>query len=216
MTLRGRPFPLVIAAPSGAGKTSLARALVERREDVIFSISATTRPRREREKHGTDYYFVDDAAFDRMIETGELVEWAVVHGRRYGTPRRGIREGLESGRIVVLDIDIQGARQIRRAFPDAVLVFILPPSAEELNRRLTGRGSEAEAERIRRLRGARNELPAAVEFDYVVVNDDFERAVRALENIVEAELHRVRRVDALKPALEALDGELGAILERSV
>src|SRR5690606_4652354 len=116
MTLRGYPFPLVIAAPSGAGKTSLAQALVQRHpEEVTFSISASTRPRREGEQPGKDYYFVDEAEFDEMIESGELVEWATVHGRRYGTPSRGIREGIEAGKVVVLDIDVQGARQIRRA-----------------------------------------------------------------------------------------------------
>ncbi len=210
----GRPFPLVIAAPSGAGKTSLARALVERRQDVIFSISATTRPRREYEVDGKDYFFVDDAEFDRMIETGELLEWATVHGRRYGTPREGVARGLEKGRVVVLDIDIQGARQVRELFPEAVLVFILPPSAGELERRLAGRGSEEREEVDRRLAGARKELPLAVSFDYVVVNDDFERAVRALESIVTAERHRRPRMVDLEHELARLDAELGRILER--
>lgn len=106
MILGSRPFPLVFAAPSGAGKTSLAHALVERHDELMFSISATTRRRREEEKPGKDYFFVSDAEFDRMIEAGELVEWAHVHGRRYGTPWKGIWEGLESGRTVVLDIDV--------------------------------------------------------------------------------------------------------------
>jgi guanylate kinase len=216
MTLLGKPFPLVIAAPSGAGKTSLAHALVQRRpEEVMFSISATTRARRERERPGKDYYFVSDAEFDGMIESGELIEWAMVHGRRYGTPSRGVREGIAQGKVVVLDIDVQGARQIRRAFDDAVLVFILPPSAAELNRRLTGRGSEADAERLRRLRGARGELEAAAEFDYVVVNEDFEAAVRALEAILTAERLRPDRMPDLGRELHRLDGELGMILERS-
>jgi guanylate kinase len=216
MTLLGRPFPLVIAAPSGAGKTTLAHALVQRHPDeVMFSISATTRARRERERPGKDYYFVDDAEFDEMIESGELLEWATVHGRRYGTPSRGVGDGIAQGKVVVLDIDVQGARQIRRAFADAVLVFILPPSAAELNRRLTGRGSEADADRLRRLRGAREELEAAAEFDYVVVNEDFERAVRALEAILAAERHRADRMADLGRELRRLDAELGQILERS-
>ncbi len=216
MTLLGTPFPLVIAAPSGAGKTSLAHALVQRHPDeVMFSISATTRARRERERPGKDYYFVDDAEFDGMIESGELLEWATVHGRRYGTPSRGVRDGIAQGKVVVLDIDVQGARQIRRAFDDAVLVFILPPSAAELNRRLTGRGSEADADRLRRLRGARAELEAAVEFDYVVVNEDFERAVRELEAILTAERLRADRMAGLGRELRRLDAELADILERS-
>src|SRR5690606_15363831 len=133
MSSLGRAFPLVIAAPSGAGKTSLARALVERHDDVVFSISATTRPRRGYEVHGKDYYFVDDVAFDRMISSGELLEWATVHGYRYGTPRQGVTECIRRGEVVVLDIDVQGARQIRAVFPESVLVFVLPPSAVELN-----------------------------------------------------------------------------------
>jgi guanylate kinase len=215
MTLLGHPFPLVIAAPSGAGKTSLAHARVQRHpEELTFSISATTRARRERERPGKDYYFVDDAEFDEMIESGELLEWAHVHGRRYGTPRRGVREGMEAGKVVVLDIDVQGARQIRRAFDDAVLVFILPPSAAELNRRLTGRGSEGDSELVRRLRGARGELEAATEFDYVVVNDEFDRALGVLEAILRAERHRARRIEVLGRELRRLDAELGEILER--
>jgi guanylate kinase len=213
MTLLGRPFPLVIAAPSGAGKTTLAHALVQRHPDeVMFSISATTRKRRERERPGKDYYFVDDAEFDEMIDSGELIEWATVHGRRYGTPSRGVRDGIEQGRVVVLDIDVQGARQIRRAFADAVLVFILPPSAAELNRRLTGRGSEADADRLRRLRGARAELDAAKEFDYIVVNKDFETAVHTLESILTTERHRAGRMVDLDSELRRLDAELAMIL----
>lgn len=208
----GRAFPLVIAAPSGAGKTTLARALVERHDDIVFSISATTRSPRPREETGKDYRFVDDAEFTRMIDEGELLEWAVVHGRRYGTPRQGVEDALRRGEIVVLDIDVQGARQIRDSFPDAVLVFILPPSAAELNRRLTGRGSEEKAERVRRLEGARRELGFAVDFDYVVVNDDFQRAMHALECIIAAERHRVARAEPLRDELDRLDRELGIIL----
>lgn len=214
MSGRGRAFPLVIAAPSGAGKTSLAHALVQRRADVVFSTSATTRPKREREKPGKDYFFVSDAEFDQMIEDGELLEWATVHGRRYGTPRHGVEQALAQDHVVVLDIDIQGARQVRELFPDAVLVFILPPSAAELERRLMGRGSEESGEVHRRLTGARRELPLALEFDYVIVNDEFERAVRALESIVTAERHRRSRSADLERALERLDTELAEILDR--
>lgn len=215
MSLRASPFPVVIAAPSGAGKTSIARALVERNPDVVFSISATTRPARAYERHGRDYYFVDDREFDRMIEAGELVEWAVVHGHRYGTPAAGIAAALQRGETVVLDIDVQGARQIRRAFPDAVLVFILPPSGAELGRRLAGRGSEAGPERIRRLENARRELPAAAEFDYIIENDDLGRAVCALEAILVAERHRWRRYVDPEAEVERLRREVDEILTRS-
>ena len=192
--MRSRPFPVVIAAPSGAGKTSLARALVERHENLVFSVSATTRQPRRLEQGGKDYLFVSDAEFDRMLEAGELLEWAVVHGRRYGTPRREVEGALARGLTPVLDIDVQGARQVRRSYPAAVLVFILPPSGEELNRRLTLRGSESSEDRIRRLENARRELSAAPEFDYVVVNDDLYSAATDFVSIIRAERARAHRV----------------------
>jgi guanylate kinase len=193
VTLRSRPFVLVISAPSGAGKTSLAHALIERRPEFAFSVSATTRPARPYEREGEHYYFVDDAGFDALLARGELLEWAAVHDRRYGTPRKGVEAALARGAHVVLDIDYQGARQVRSAFPDAVLVFVLPPSAPELRRRLTGRASEDAAQLMRRVRTARDELSALQEFDYVVVNDDFEQALAALEAIVDAERRRPAR-----------------------
>ncbi len=213
--MRSRPFPVVIAAPSGTGKTSLARALVERDPKVVFSISATTRPPRVHETDGVDYEFVDEAEFDRMLAAGELVEWAEVHGHRYGTPARGVAAALQRDELVVLDIDIQGARQIRSTFPDAVLIFILPPSGAELVRRLRGRGSEGLAERRRRLHNARAELHAAGEFDYVVVNDDFEGAVGALQAILAAERRRYRRLLDPEAQLERIDREVGNLVDRS-
>lgn len=209
------PLLVVIAAPSGTGKTSLARALVKRNPDVVSSVSATTRPAREYEQPGEDYHFVSDVEFSRMIEEGELVEWAEVHGRRYGTPRRAIEAALDRGETVVLDIDIQGARQIRRGFPEGVLIFILPPSGAELDRRLQDRGSEEKAERRRRMSNARRELGAVTAFDYVVVNDNFDRAVRALESVLDAEQHRVGRHSELDGEVHRLDTELATILERS-
>lgn len=213
--LSPRGFPLVIAAPSGAGKTTLAHALVDRTPGLVFSVSATTRPRRPHESSGADYHFVESREFDRMIRDDALVEWATVHGNRYGTPRVSIESSVAAGEVVVLDIDIQGAHQIRASFEDAVLVFVLPPSADELGRRLSGRGSEAEAERRRRLRNARAELPSAADFDYVVLNDDFESGVAALQAIVAAERRRPRRLDALSAFLRRLDDELHEILEES-
>lgn len=198
MTLARPAFPVVLAAPSGAGKTTLARMLVDRHDDVVFSISATTRPARRGEMDGRDYHFVDDAAFDRMVSRDELAEWAVVHGNRYGTPRREIGSALERGRTVVLDIDIQGARQVRRVFPEALLIFVLPPSAGELARRLSDRASEDPVERVRRLNNARREIQAAPEFDFVVLNDDLERAYARIEAILRAEWSRVDRVRDLR------------------
>jgi guanylate kinase len=213
--VRSRPFPVVIAAPSGAGKTSLARALVQRNADIVFSVSATTRPPRSFETDGVDYEFVDAAEFERMARSGELLEWAEVHGHRYGTPARGVSAALDRGYTVVLDIDVQGARQIRQRFPEAVLVFIVPPSGAELVRRLRGRASESEADLRRRLHNARKELHAAGEFDYVVVNDDFERAVSVLQAIVEAERCRFRRLVEPGAELERLDGEVAETMDRS-
>lgn len=213
--MRSRGFPVVIAAPSGAGKTSLAHALVDRNEDVVFSVSATTRPGRAHETDGVDYEFVDDAEFRRMVAAGELVEWAEVHGHFYGTPARGVAAAIDRGQIVVLDIDVQGARQIRARFPDSVLIFIVPPSGAELVRRLQGRGSEGDAERNRRLRNSRAELHAASEFDYIVVNDELERAVGALEAIVQAERLRYARLIDPRTELERIDSEVAAIVDRS-
>lgn len=208
-------FPVVIAAPSGAGKTSLARALVERRGEFVFSLSATTRPPRPGERHGVDYHFVDDAGFDALIERGELLEWANVHGRRYGTLREGVESALARGLTVMLDIDVQGARRVRSSLRDAVLIFVLPPSVAEMKRRLLTRGSEDEDQLATRLRTARTELEAALEFDYVVVNDNFEETVARLEAIITAERGRVRRQPRLDSTLDALRADIDEIIQRS-
>jgi guanylate kinase len=212
--LRNRPFVIVLAAPSGAGKTSLARALLEANPELVFSVSATTRPRREYERDGVHYHFVDDTGFDELVRSGELLEWAAVHDHRYGTPRHAVESAIAAGHHVVLDIDVQGARAVRLAFPDAVLVFILPPSGEELIRRLTRRASEPTAERIRRLRTACDELAAVGEFDYVVLNDDFDGALRAIEGIIAAERHRVARDEEIATRVAALAGSLEQLIER--
>ncbi len=215
MTVRRRAFPLVLAAPSGAGKTSIARALVARNAEAAFSVSATTRSPRAAERDGIDYAFVDEDRFDRMIREGELLEWAVVHGHRYGTSRAQVRSALDEGRVVVLDIDVQGARQVRGAFPEAVLVFVLPPSADELYRRLAGRQSERPDELRRRLVNAGDELAAAAEFDYVLVNDDLEKAVAAVEAIVAAEKLRRVRVEQLEKTMDELRSDIAELTRRS-
>ncbi|HEX6306918.1 MAG TPA: guanylate kinase [Longimicrobiales bacterium] len=210
-----RPFPLVIAAPSGAGKTSLARALVETRADMVFSLSATTRAPRPGERDGVDYRFVSDADFEQLTRGDALLEWAHVHGRRYGTLRSGVEQALGEGSTVVLDIDVQGARLVRRTLPDAVLVFVLPPSVAEMKRRLQSRGSESAAELALRMRTARAELDAVTEFDYVIVNDDFEEALRTIESIVAAERERVARQPQLDTMLDRLRSEIDEMIEES-
>lgn len=214
-SLKAPGFALVIAAPSGAGKTTLARALVDRHEDIEFSVSATTRTRRDYEKGSRDYHFMGDDEFVRMQESGELLEWAMVHGRRYGTPRKEVESRLNAGRVVVLDIDVKGAGQVRQALPSAVLVFVLPPTAEALRQRLASRASEPAEERRVRLETARQELRAAGLFDYIIVNDEFEAALRQLEAIVMAERAKVRRTANLEQRITALDQELQTLLERT-
>lgn len=210
-----RAFALVIAAPSGAGKTSLAQELVRRHDDVVFSISATTRAPRDYERDGVDYHFVSDAEFSRLAETEELLEWAVVHGCRYGTLRREVTAACERGQTVVLDIDVQGARQVRERLPGAVLTFILPPSMPELVRRLAQRASETPAQVATRMASAIAELESFEEFDYVVVNDVLETAVAELEAIITAESCRVSRGAVLIETAADMLGELRSMVQRS-
>ncbi|GAA1911657.1 hypothetical protein GCM10009775_00280 [Microbacterium aoyamense] len=168
---------LVLAGPTAVGKGTVAAHIKAHHPEILLSISATTRPPRPAEVDGEHYFFVDDAEFDRMIAAGELLEHATVHNRfRYGTPRRPIDAALAEGRTVLLEIDLQGARQVRAAEPSATLVFLLPPSWDELVERLVGRGTEGDEERARRLRTAKVELASQNEFDYRVVNDDVARA----------------------------------------
>ena len=213
--LPGRAFPVVLAAPSGTGKTTIARALVGAAPEFVFSVSATTRPPRGDERDRVDYHFVDRDAFEAMIEGGDLVEWAEVHGHLYGTPRANLEDAAERGEHVVLDIDVQGARQIRERVPEAVLVFVFPPSLETLLERLDKRGTERPEEVARRLRNARDELERAADFDYVVVNDDLEEAVGAVRAVVRAEAHRPTRALDLTADVAALrDGVVRVLRER--
>ncbi len=167
----------VLAGPTAVGKGTVSTYVREHHPDVWLSVSATTRAARPGEVDGVHYHFVDDARFDQMVAAGDLLEWAVVHGRaRYGTPRRPVEDALASGRAALLEIDLQGARQVRQTMPDALFVFLAPPSWDELVRRLVGRGTETEEERERRLATARDELAAEPEFDVTIVNDDVQRA----------------------------------------
>ncbi len=185
---------LVLSGPSGGGKTSVCNVLVQRRTDVEFSISATTRAPRVGEVDGAQYHFVSTDRFQEMVRNGDLLEWAEVHGECYGTPRLNLSRSLESGRTLLLDIDVQGARHVRRNVEDAVLVFLLPPSAERLLERLHGRGSEDALTLQRRMQSALSELEAVDEFDYAVVNDDLTTTVDVVESILVAEGASVRRM----------------------
>ena len=202
-TRRGRLF--VIAAPSGAGKTSLVRALMERDPTLGVSISYTTRPKRPSEVHGRDYFFVPKDEFERMVEAGEFLEHALVFDNYYGTSRRQVEDALAAGRNLILEIDWQGAQQVRAGMPAAVGVFILPPSRAELERRLRGRGTDSEQVIRRRLRDAASDMTHWREFDYVVVNDDFEQALAELQAIVAGDGSDCRRD---RPGLGQLAAEL--------
>ena len=210
--LTRKAYPVVLAAPSGTGKTTIAHELVNGWEHFVFSVSATTRPVRKGEREGRDYHFVSSGRFQAMIENDELVEWAEVHGHRYGTPRRNLEEAARRGDHVVLDIDVQGAGQIREKVPEAVLIFIFPPSARALFKRLKGRNTEASAEVERRIRNARRELEHARHFDYVVVNDDLKDAVNRIRGIVRAEDLRPDRALDLEGDVERLRGEIDTLL----
>jgi guanylate kinase len=176
-----RPLLLILSAPSGTGKTTLARRLVAAHPGAVFSVSYTTRPPRPHEQQGVDYHFVSEKQFQRMIKDGAFVEWAEVHGNHYGTPRSVIEQAKG---LVVFDIDVQGGQNIKRRHPAAVRVLILPPSLEELERRLRARSTDDEATVRRRLDAAQREIARAADYEHRVVNDDLERAYADLEAIV--------------------------------
>lgn len=208
MTASRRGLLLVISSPSGAGKTSLSRKLVEAEPDLTLSISATTRKAREGERDGREYHFTSASDFDARVAAGEFLEWAEVHEHRYGTPRAAVAALLADGRDVLFDIDWQGAEQIRRAMPDDIVgVFILPPSMKVLAERLKGRASDAPDVIERRLGRAKGEIAKWEAYDYVVVNGDFDRAYAELVHIYHAERMRRVRNPGLAEAVGALLGE---------
>ena len=172
---------VVLAGPTAVGKGTVAARVREKHPDVWLSVSVTTRHPRPGEVDGVHYHFVDEARFDEMVEAGDLLEWAVIHGAaRYGTPRQPVAEALAEGRLALLEIDLQGARQIRASMPEALFVFLAPPSWPELVRRQLGRGTEDATERERRLQTAREELAAESEFDVTIVNREVEQACEEL------------------------------------
>jgi len=190
-----RGIAFVIAGPSGAGKSSVISALLSRDPKLTFSVSATTRPRRPEEVHGRDYYFISEEEFDRLIAEEALLEWTVYQGHRYGTPKSEVVDRLKQGLDVVLNVEVHGAKAIRQAnlgFP-VVLIFLIPPSWEELVERVRRRGTESPEALAERLRIAREELKHIPEFDYLVINDRLEEAVARVEAIIKAERMRIVR-----------------------
>jgi guanylate kinase len=187
-------FLLVLSGPSGAGKGTLVERLVSLRPECLFSVSATTRPQRVGEINGVQYEFVSREDFERRRSAGQFLEWAEVHGHFYATPAKFVDEGVRAGRVVVLDVDVQGGASVRRARPDAVSVFIHPPSIEALRARLMARNTDPPEVVERRLRNAPAELEQYREYDYLVMNDELERAVADLVAIVDTERARVRRL----------------------
>jgi guanylate kinase len=202
------PFPLVLSSPSGGGKTTIARLLLERRSDVGYSVSATTRKPRGAERNGDDYHFLTIADFQKRRDLGEFAESAEVHGNLYGTLRSEVDRILGSGRHVVMDIDVQGARQFKAAYPESVLVFLLPPSADVLIGRLTKRNTDQVDDIRRRLNEARAELAAVRDYHYVVVNDALESAYYLVSAIIDAEMVRHARQANVEGRVRDLSDEI--------
>jgi guanylate kinase len=197
---RGTLF--VVSAPSGAGKTTLCREIRLRLNDLAYSVSVTTRAPRSGEIDGTDFRFVSEAQFRAMLDRGELAEWATVHGNLYGTPAATLELALRDGRDVLLDIDTQGAAQLRARYPEAVLIFIVAPSMAELEQRLRERRSDPGSEIARRLERARTEITLWRRYDYLIVNRDVKEAIEQLESIILAERCRVARLALTFPDVE--------------
>jgi guanylate kinase len=195
----------VVAAPSGAGKSTITRALLKSEPQLSLSVSATTRAARPGEREGEHYYFRTPSEFRTMVENGELLEWAEVFSRRYGTPRGPVERALAAGRDVAFDIDWQGHRQLRAALPaDVLSVFILPPSLEALESRLKARGGDDPAEIARRMEAARSEISHWAEFDHVVINDDLEHAIDSVRSVLHAGRVATQRQPGLKAFVERL------------
>jgi guanylate kinase len=209
------PFPVILSAPSGGGKTTIARMLLGRRPDLGYSVSCTTRAPRSNEVPGRDYYFMSRAEFIAKREQGAFAESAEVHGNLYGTLREEVERVMKGGKHVVMDIDVQGAVQFVRAFPLSVTIFILPPSAEVLLERLRGRNTESPAQLAARLQSALQELQQVDEYEYVVMNDDLERAVSSVESIIDAEVVSRERLKNLRQQVGMLIERLEQEIENS-
>ena len=198
------PFPIILSAPSGGGKTTIARELLRSRTDLGYSVSCTTRSPRVGEVEGRDYYFLSLAEFERRRDAGDFAESAEVHGNMYGTLRSEIERVLGSGKHVVMDIDVQGAQQLTRVFPQSVTIFVLPPSADVLLQRLRERRTESKEQLAKRLQSALQELQAVELYQYVVTNDDLAKAVQRVSAVVDAEVVSRQRVAGLRHQVSLL------------
>ncbi len=191
MTQNRNGILIVLSSPSGGGKTTIYRAVLKQHPEYKYSVSATTRPRRGKEQDGTDYFFLSDEEFLEKVDNGEFVEWAFVHGYRYGTLKSTVRDALSHGDVLLFDLDVQGADAMKKAFPDDVVnIFILPPSREELRKRLTARKTDQPDVINLRLRNAEGEVKKAITYDYIVINDDLDTAINRVDSIITAELCR--------------------------
>ncbi len=206
-------FPIILSAPSGGGKTTIAKALLSRRQDIGYSVSCTTRQPRAGEIPGQDYYFLSRTEFLTKRERGEFAESAEVHGNLYGTLRSEVLKVLETGKHVLMDIDVQGAVQFTRVFPQSVTIFILPPSAKVLLDRLRKRQTESTQELADRLQSSLQELQSVDEYEYVVVNDDLESAIKRITSIIEAEVSSRERVVGLRTQVALLIDQLEREIE---
>lgn len=209
------PLVVVLSSPSGGGKSSIARRLLAERSDAGYSISATTRVPRAGEQDGVAYHFLSPDEFERRVEAAEFLEHATYNGHRYGSLVEEVRNVTKSGRHVLLDIEVVGARMVRQRFPDAVLIFVVPPSGGVLSARLRARGTEEHSVVAARLARALDELTAAMEYDYVVVNDELDEAMRAVHAILDAECRRTSRQRDIGILLDRLRTEITAELARS-
>jgi guanylate kinase len=207
-------FPLVLSAPSGGGKTTVTKELMRRRTDIGYSVSCTTRAPRAGEVNGVDYRFLSEREFMECRSRGEFAEWAVVHGKFYGTLKSEVSRVLAGGQHLIMDIDVQGAAQFANAWPTAVLVFMLPPSVEVLLARLQGRHTEDGAALLTRLKSAHQELRAASSYHYVLVNDDFEATVARVSSIIDAEDVKRERISTLDSQLSGLIATLDSEIAR--